>query len=70
MPSTSTSTLPAGVKAGLVLYDHSRQEHVVIRVIGSTGVILQRGDGQMYLSHALFREWYGSRLSPSDTYPD
>jgi hypothetical protein len=70
MISTRTSAVPAEPDIGAVLYDHQRQEHVVVLVADSTGITVQRTDGQIYPPRSLFEKEYGSRWTPSDRHPE
>jgi hypothetical protein len=70
MISTRESTAPAEPDVDTVLYDHQRQEYVVVLVADSTGITVQRADGQMYYPRSPVEKEYGSRWTPSDRRPE
>ncbi|WP_273838223.1 hypothetical protein [Halococcus sp. PRR34] len=70
MISKRASTVPTEVNVGTVLYDHQHQENIVVLVVDSTGITLQRADGQMYVPRSLFEKKYGSQWTPSDDCPE
>lgn len=66
MISTCTSAVLVELDSGTARYDYQCQEHVVVAVIDSTGITVQRAAGQVGLPRSLFERNYDLRWIPGD----